>query len=277
MSRIELLIQETQNGPSPQEPGGIELALEGLWTYGLAVFLSVLALGASALCLFQAYRLHRLLSGSPRLPDTFGFDMYQGSALQAVDSLKASVNELSLKIAANLKTVMVEVGGMRQAHAELRERVEVFSRQNALLQRELDQYRDGFLFGHQADCISRLIRLSEDVSDYDQSELPETVRGQIKVILDLSRVQKIEEDQLIGARIKDELVSSLCEVVATVEAEDDEQDNRIAAVDRPGYRLIGADAEGGNSRVIRKAKVKVFTASCSGYDASEAEETNESE
>lgn len=234
--------------------GLIEVVLE----HGIVLIIVALVLGAAALCLYHANRLYRLLGGSPIKQDTFGFEQYQGSALQAVHSLKGSVNQMGAKLAARLSTSISEVDTIRQMSADLRERMDVLAQQNMLLQKELDRYRDGFLFAFQAESLSQLVSLRESLPHIEQSSLASVVNDQIGAILKLARADRIPADQLIG-RLIDEETSKSCEVVGIVDPKANETEGVIADVVEPGYCLIGADTEGGRSRIIRKAKVKVYS------------------
>ena len=219
----------------------------------VAAFFALAALLASGICLYLAFRIFNMLQGAPRLADSFGFEKYQGSALDEVCKLRESVNQLGGKFGAALRSVNESVRQTQTSISDYREQMQTYGAISNRLQKDLDDFREGFLTAH-LDCIlGRILDLQESVGRLDGVELKKAIIEHMDAICELMLVAQVPEKDLLGMPVRDAV--GLCEIIESIDTDGPEDDGRIASVISPAFIVNGTP---GGPRVLRKARVGVF-------------------
>lgn len=230
--------------------------VQGQQSSVIALFAAIFgfaALLASGACLYLAFRLFKMLRGAPRLEDSFGFEKYQGSALDEVCKLRESVNQLGGKFGASLRTVSETVRQAQASIADQREQIQIYASASTRLQKDLDNFREGFLLAHIDHILGRLLDLKECAERLEGKELKNAALTNVDAICEAMLVETMPGSDFLDKPFRQ--VVDFCEKIQSIDAEGPENDGRIATVNSPAFIVSGTP---GGRRVLRKAKVSVY-------------------
>lgn len=218
------------------------------------LLLTICVLVASGGCLYYAHRMFRILYASPTRPKSFGFDLYQGSALAEVHQLKSGVVQLNTTLASKMNTLASRFQQVSEAVDEIRERMGAFDVVTARLQKENDVFRDGFLASHQDHLLGRLLCIRDQVSRIEPEKRLKYIEGEIDALLDFVLVKSIPDTALLGQVLDDSTVR-LCEVVQVKPTSNISENGVISEVLSSAFVIqVGPKDE----RVVKRAKVEAF-------------------
>jgi hypothetical protein len=226
----------------------------GLLQEFLPMLLLISVLLASGACLYYAHRMFRILHASPGRPRSFGFDMYQGSALAEVHQLKSGFAQLNTALASKMNTLAKRFQQVSGAVDEIRERMGSFDVMTTRLQKENDIFRDGFLASHQAHLLGRLIDVRDQVSRIEPEKRQQYIEGEIDALLDYVLVKAIPDTTFLG-NVLDENTAGFCEVVQVKPTAIKSENGVISEVLSSAFVIqVGTEDE----RVVKRAKVAAF-------------------
>lgn len=246
-------------GSSSQESGpDVTSTMElGAFQDFLPLLLMVCVLLASGACLYYANRMFRLLHASPTRPRSFGFDMYQGSALAEVHQLKSGVVQLNTALASKMNTLANRFQQVSGSVDEIRERMGSFEVLTRRLQEENEKFRDGFLASHQDQLIGRLIDVRDQISRIEPEKRQQYIEGEIDALLDYVLVKALPDRTFLGKAL-DESTVGFCDVVQVKPTVMKSENGVITEVLSSAFVIqVGA----GDERVVKRARVVAFSLS----------------
>lgn len=234
----------------------------------LVLLLALVVLGAGLALLWSAIRefsrarelrgelqrLARLLSEAPVKEGTPLYQHFRDSAHHEVLRLKTKVEELRSMVQHRDR----QLAGMLQSlEGTLREFMTVSQAEDARftrLEREAEQFREGFLISHQGQLIDRLIYILEKVEEVEDPKLREITLSLLDETLRLCQVSSVERAELMG-QVVDEGLSTSVKVRGVEDTSDPKMANVICRVHTRPWAVDGTPD---GRRVIRKGEVDVF-------------------
>lgn len=234
----------------------------------LVLLLALVVLGAGLALLWSAIRefsrarelrgelqrLARLLSEAPVKEGTPLYQHFRDSAHHEVLQLKTKVEELRSMVQHRDR----QLAGMLQAlEGTLREFMTTSQEEGARfakLEREAEQFREGFLISHNGQLIDKLIYVLEKVEEVEEPKLREITLGLLDETLRLCQVSPVARAELMG-QVVDEGLSTYVNVRGVEHAADSEKVNVICRVHTRPWAVDGTPD---GRRIIRKGEVDVF-------------------